>query len=664
MSDRNHFKKHCCNCMNVSLVNLRLEDINVKPLKRPCLEAKCSQEDINSKDLCAANNCALQLRKTLTMFCLPNVELFNELSAYFAVKFFVATNINYDTRLSGSHSVLSKMEEWYSTVVTSLLLEKEFLLQVEMRLLLSYNWEPPCDVHLGKNTCKSDIGNFIESVRQMLEQHQPPTMFGGCQPDNQVEHVFQVHHFKSVTQESTAPSSFPHCNDRSKLLKFNKDPLGKGGNGTVYRYEVETDQSSPSVAIKWQLLHPSVGISFARIREICIGNYINSEFVIKTECAYLAKLDDQPSEVHPSFYVGLLTRRASMDLDTYVKRYFQSTLIKHIDVRRQIMEAILTGLDHMHKRGIAHFDMKPAQVLLDVGDETTGLPITRIQIADLGTVQLTGTTGRRVTPYNAYAHISGTVMYSAPETLMFSDYGNKCDIWSAGLIYLQLCCGPEYGRIFGLRHRVADPIVDWLPYFSTNVLDFEEWYNYWTANCTNSDVFRNKNWFIDKEGWRQQLVNPEYLQKLSSIYLKSKILEIQEERMQQIEMCFAALFNYDTDEKDKTDKKAQKLRLYLSKSRFPVFEEKTEVSPSTDVDKQTGGAGDAGTKQEIRGSLSAPGTSDESYADLPSFDNLSAELQVIYKLLTVNPDNRPSAEEALKMLPLKDEPTAGTSMRP
>lgn len=90
------------------------------------------------------------------------------------------------------------------------------------------------------------------------------------------------------------------------------------------------------------------------------------------------------------------------------------------------MYQILAGLAHMHQQGWLHRDLKPANVLM-MSDHTA-------KIADFGLAKPTSSRKRSPTVV--------TLWYRAPEILLqYGEQGPALDVWSAGVILLELLLG-------------------------------------------------------------------------------------------------------------------------------------------------------------------------------------------------------------------------------
>ena len=132
----------------------------------------------------------------------------------------------------------------------------------------------------------------------------------------------------------------------------------------------------------------------------------------------------------------------------------------------QILKQMCTGVAFIHNKGLIHRDLKPDNIFIQ---EDT------IKIADFGLVTNKGKhSTNRV----------GTELYMAPEvTAEKGDYDNKVDIYSLGLIFLELLVP------FGNKALLWEVKMhgDKAPFEDSSFLQF-------LAKCLNDEIKSNSKW--------------------------------------------------------------------------------------------------------------------------------------------------------------------------
>eukprot|EP00923_Selenidium_pygospionis_P045518 GHVN01078608.1.p1 GENE.GHVN01078608.1~~GHVN01078608.1.p1 ORF type:complete len:477 (-),score=57.87 GHVN01078608.1:1427-2857(-) len=88
---------------------------------------------------------------------------------------------------------------------------------------------------------------------------------------------------------------------------------------------------------------------------------------------------------------------------------------------------VLNGLDHIHKAGIVHRDVKPQNLIFKDGKKDT------IKLIDFGL-------SYKMAPNELLDEACGTPEFVAPEMIL-GRYGRKIDIWAVGVIFYMLLFG-------------------------------------------------------------------------------------------------------------------------------------------------------------------------------------------------------------------------------
>ncbi|KAJ0963750.1 hypothetical protein J5N97_028872 [Dioscorea zingiberensis] len=98
-----------------------------------------------------------------------------------------------------------------------------------------------------------------------------------------------------------------------------------------------------------------------------------------------------------------------------------------------LMEDLMEAIAACHRRGVVHRDVKPENVVFD----SEG----RIRIVDFGSAGWIGDGG-------GMRELVGTPYYVAPEVVRGDEYGEKVDVWSAGVVLYTMLGGvpPFYGE--------------------------------------------------------------------------------------------------------------------------------------------------------------------------------------------------------------------------
>ncbi|XP_004976235.2 phosphoenolpyruvate carboxylase kinase 1 isoform X2 [Setaria italica] len=108
----------------------------------------------------------------------------------------------------------------------------------------------------------------------------------------------------------------------------------------------------------------------------------------------------------------------------------------------RVVAQLAEALAGCHRAGVVHRDVKPDNVLLDLDDDPAGEGAPpRVRLADFGSAAWLGGGGGEGARRGSVEGLVGTPHYVAPEVVAGGEYGEKVDVWSAGVVAYVLLSG-------------------------------------------------------------------------------------------------------------------------------------------------------------------------------------------------------------------------------
>ncbi len=188
-------------------------------------------------------------------------------------------------------------------------------------------------------------------------------------------------------------------------------PLGSGGSGSVWLARDVIDDRD--VALK---VVPREGNAGERAeREAQAVAQLRDRRCVR---AYRVERDERHVYVAYEYVAGQTLRKSIRDgaLDD----------AGAVETSAQVLDA----LSHAHHRGIIHRDVKPANILLEDGDDVSA------RLLDFGLAQF-----GEVDPLTATGDVPGTLAYISPERLAGRQASGAADVWAVGVILWESLAG-------------------------------------------------------------------------------------------------------------------------------------------------------------------------------------------------------------------------------
>ncbi|CAK59922.1 unnamed protein product (macronuclear) [Paramecium tetraurelia] len=190
--------------------------------------------------------------------------------------------------------------------------------------------------------------------------------------------------------------------------------LGSGSSSKVMGVtEKESGQEYAAKCVKKE------DMSF---QEIEINNQLQHPTFVKVKEVYQGET---------SFYIVMdLLKGKTLQLYLGYHKPFQ------LEQTKQIMHALLEGIEFMHSKNIMHRDIKPENIILEVKGGQV-----RLKIVDLGLATYSTLIEKFKNPK------CGTIGFVAPEIINLQNpngtYDKACDIFSCGVIFYRLLTGRD-----------------------------------------------------------------------------------------------------------------------------------------------------------------------------------------------------------------------------
>ncbi|KAF2654279.1 Pkinase-domain-containing protein [Lophiostoma macrostomum CBS 122681] len=209
------------------------------------------------------------------------------------------------------------------------------------------------------------------------------------------------------------------------LDSYNKQKkIGQGASGSVYVARIREGATSPMAR---KILNENGPRAQVAIKQMDLRNQPRKELIVNE----IIVMKDSKHDNIVNFLDAFLQEEQS-ELWVVMEFMEGGALTDVIDNNPSISEDQIAticletckGLEHLHEQNIIHRDIKSDNVLLDGRGN--------VKITDFGfCAKLTEQRSKRAT-------MVGTPYWMAPEVVKQKEYGNKVDIWSLGIMAIEM----------------------------------------------------------------------------------------------------------------------------------------------------------------------------------------------------------------------------------
>lgn len=197
-----------------------------------------------------------------------------------------------------------------------------------------------------------------------------------------------------------------------------EEKINEGAYGKIYKIKHTIDQNYYAMKVteytvreKWDT-------------EVKIISNLSSTNIIRY---YNSWIDYDFKNKKDKLFLYSQIELCDTDLSKYIEKATEEELIKN---HKKIYNQILDALEYVHSQNIIHRDIKPSNILLKFENNNIN-----VKISDFGCAKISNEYNHFYFPSSSSI---GTELYCAPEIKNTSEYDKSIDIYSVGLILLEL----------------------------------------------------------------------------------------------------------------------------------------------------------------------------------------------------------------------------------
>ncbi len=274
--------------------------------------------------------------------------------------------------------------------------EHDLTLRSEVKSLLRAHWES--DGFLDKNSAKTQ--RVIETV-QLVSQNQS---------DREARGLKAIQRIQELLGKPENPEVIATIDHYSLL-----NAIGVGGFGVVFRAMDEKLQRLVAIKMLTPMSESDLSPSKRSLQEARSAAAVNHENVVG-----IHDVEESPIPYIVMEYVNGAT----------LHEYLEESGPLAIDLLVSLSRQIASGLAAAHQGGFVHRDIKPGNILVEVGNEL------KAKLTDFGLAQTVNDAS-----LSTSEQFVGTPLYASPEQARSLEIDARSDLFSLGSVMYQMATG-------------------------------------------------------------------------------------------------------------------------------------------------------------------------------------------------------------------------------
>ena len=242
--------------------------------------------------------------------------------------------------------------------------------------------------------------------------------------------------------------------------------LGRKGNEDKIENKVIVKQIEINENTRLQILREEYFLACCKLNKYFVE--IIDSILLKEKEEEKKEEKEKEEEKKYSYYNFLILREEGISLKDFIN---DKTINYNNNIAEFILYRVACGLNILHKKGLSHNDIKPGNIVI-TGD---GKP----KICDMGSAEKV-----------SKVKYGGTNGYCSPQVLLGKSRTDKDDIWSLGIVFLELLVRKTESFAQKTEKKIKDSGEKMLKFILENKYDIKVNGKDWNKDIKYMDIIK------------------------------------------------------------------------------------------------------------------------------------------------------------------------------